>query len=54
MVVGRVGSKEKDCWILEAKLPREGVRGRELGKRGVTERRPPGRGAPIPLKPFNF
>lgn len=40
--------------ILEAELPRGGVRGESWEKGGETERRPPRRGAPISLKPFNF
>ena len=32
-MLAELGGKEKGCWILEAELPQEGVRGRELGER---------------------
>ena len=54
VVVGRVGSKEKGCWILEAKLPREGVRGRELGERWGDREKAPRKGSPNPLKTFQL
>ena len=51
-LLAELGGKEKDCWILEAELPQEGMRGRELGERWGDREKAPRKGSPNSLKTF--